>query len=119
VAASGNYAVVATNDKSCKDTSDLYAVKLNTNLFVPNMFSPNGDANNDVLKVYGNQLTTLDFMVFNQWGQKVYESHDLNGAWDGRSNGKPQPVGVYMYTLRVTVAGGEEIQQKGAISLVR
>jgi gliding motility-associated-like protein len=118
-AASGNYAVIATDHKNCKDTSDIYILKLNTNLFVPNMFSPNGDSNNDLLKVYGNQLAALDFMVFNQWGQKVYESHDVNSAWDGRSGGQPQPVGVYMYTLKVVLTSGEVIHKKGAVSLIR
>lgn len=115
----GDYTVAVTDANGCKDTSDMYHIELHTNLFVPNMFSPNGDGSNDVLKVYGNELSQVAFVVYNQWGQKLYETNDLNGAWDGSSKGRPQPVGVYMFTLRATLTSGEVITRKGAISLVR
>jgi gliding motility-associated-like protein len=115
----GSYKVITTDQNGCADTSAVYNLALKGNLFVPNMFSPNGDGNNDVLKVYGNLLEKVDFLVFNQWGQKIYESHDVNGVWDGHSSGQPQPVGVYVYTLKVTLTTGEVMQKKGTVSLVR
>jgi gliding motility-associated-like protein len=88
-------------------------------VFVPNTFTPNGDGKNDVLKVYGNYLKSLNLQVFNQWGQKIYSTTDVNGGWDGTYNGKPQPVGVYIYVLQATLPTGAVINKKGSINLIR
>ena len=88
-------------------------------IFIPNAFTPNGDGLNDVLRVYSNVIRQMRFVVFNQWGEKIFESNDQNTAWDGTHQGKPQPSGVYMYVCDITLNTGERIQRKGAINLVR
>ena len=58
---------------------------------VPNVFSPNGDGENDVYKLYGDSDPCYDFMtvtIYNRWGQKVFESNDPVFEWDGTRNGK-------------------------------
>jgi len=88
-------------------------------VFIPNAFTPNGDGLNDQLRVYSNVIRQMRFVVFNQWGEKIFESFDQNNAWDGTHKGKPQPSGVYMYVCDITLNTGERIQRKGAINLVR
>lgn len=88
-------------------------------VYIPNSFTPNGDGRNDVLRVYSNVIRSLKFVVFNQWGEKVYESSDQNMAWDGTYRGKPQPSGVYIYVSEIILNTGEKIERKGAINLVR
>ncbi|MDA3616894.1 gliding motility-associated C-terminal domain-containing protein, partial [Polluticaenibacter yanchengensis] len=88
-------------------------------VFVPNSFTPNGDGTNDVLKVYGNEIKTLRFLVFNQWGQKVFETTNVQGGWDGKQDGKLQPSGVYMYVATIGLLSGEEITKKGSVNLIR
>jgi len=88
-------------------------------VYIPNAFTPNGDGLNDVLRVYGNTIRQMRFMVFNQWGEKIFESTSQTVAWDGSHSGKPQPSGVYMYVCDITLNTGEKIQRKGAINLVR
>ena len=88
-------------------------------VFVPNLFSPNGDGVNDVLMVYGNTIATLELHIFNYWGQEVFQSKDLRQGWDGRMNGKPQPSGVYVYTLTVKLQNGATVKRKGNITLIR
>ncbi len=88
-------------------------------VFVPNSFTPNGDGNNDLIKVYATGIRTLKFMIFNQWGQKVYEGTDPQGGWNGKQNGKDAPMGVYMYTATVVLHNGAEINKKGSINLIR
>ncbi len=58
-------------------------------------------------------------MVFNQWGEKLFETADQNRGWDGTHSGKPQPSGVYMYVCRMILADGTRIDKKGAINLIR
>lgn len=88
-------------------------------LFVPNAFSPNGDGKNDLLFVRGTQIRSLQFILFNQWGEKVFETTQQNAGWDGRVNGKAQPVGVYVYALKAILADGTVIQKKGSVTLIR
>ena len=88
-------------------------------VYIPNSFTPNGDGRNDVLRVYSNVIRSLKMVIFNQWGEKVYESTDQNMAWDGTYKGKPQPSGVYIYVAEVIINTGEKISRKGSINLVR
>src|SRR5206468_3554921 len=88
-------------------------------VYIPNTFTPNGDGLNDQLKVYSNVIRQMKFAVFNQWGEKIFESEAQSVAWDGTQKGKPQPSGVYMYVCDITLTNGTRIQRKGAINLVR
>ena len=58
-------------------------------------------------------------MIFNQWGQKIFESSSQQDGWDGTFNGKQQPVGVYVYALTMTMMDGTVENKKGTISLIR
>lgn len=88
-------------------------------IYVPNTFTPNADGKNDLLKVYGNYIKAMNFQVFNQWGEKIFETQDVNGGWDGTSKGKLQPVGVYIYTLTVEIQNGTTVNKKGSVNLIR
>lgn len=88
-------------------------------VYIPNTFTPNNDGLNDQLRVYSNVVREMRFMIFNQWGEKIFESRSQSVAWDGTHNGKPQPSGVYMYVCDMLLADGSRIQRKGSINLVR
>jgi gliding motility-associated-like protein len=92
---------------------------LTDGIFVPNTFTPNGNGQNDVFKVYSNVMKSVHWMVFNQWGEKVFETTEIQGTWDGNFKGKPQPVGVYVYVVAATLADGTKVTQKGSFNLVR
>lgn len=88
-------------------------------IFVPNTFTPNGDGRNDIVRVYGNYIKSLNFQIYNQWGEKVFETNDINGGWNGLYKNKPQPVGVYIYVLRVENTNGEIVNKRGSINLIK
>jgi len=90
-------------------------------LFVPSAFSPNGDGQNDVLFVYARAgcLTGLSFMVFDRWGEKVFESSDPAQGWDGSFAAKPLSTGVYVYRLEAEMADGTKRSASGNVSLLR
>ncbi len=95
------------------------AITVTDQVFVPNVFTPNGDGKNDVLLVFSNITQSLHFQVFNQWGEKVFETDDKSIGWTGTYKGKPQPSGVYVYTLKLVTTAGLVIDRKGSVTLVR
>jgi gliding motility-associated-like protein len=88
-------------------------------IFIPNVFTPNGDGKNDQLKVYGNSIASLNMCIFNQFGQLIFETKDMNQGWNGTHKGKPQPSGVYTYVVKVVQLNGETIIRNGAVNIVR
>ena len=96
--------LVIQNDLGCADTLKKQVTKLQScYITVPNAFSPNGDGKNDYLyPLNAFSATNLQFMVYNRFGQLLFESHDFSQKWDGTIHGKPQPAGAYIWTLRYT-----------------
>jgi gliding motility-associated-like protein len=88
-------------------------------VYVPNLFSPNGDGVNDVLMVYGNTIATLELHIYNSWGQEVFVSKDQRQGWTGIMNGKLQPAGVYVYIVVVKLQNGSTVNKKGNVTLIR
>lgn len=88
-------------------------------VFVPNAFTPNGDGQNDLLFVRSSVVTDVFFVVYNRWGEPVFESNSLDRGWDGRFRGKELPPDVYGYLLRVRCLGGQELRKKGNVTLIR
>jgi gliding motility-associated-like protein len=95
------------------------AQTVNDQIFIPNTFTPNGNGKNDVFKVYATIAKSLHLMVFNQWGEKVFDTTDPNGEWNGTYKGKPAPIGVYVYVASMVLMDGTKITQKGSFNLIR
>jgi gliding motility-associated-like protein len=92
---------------------------LGNNIYVPNLFSPNGDGVNDIEYVYGTAIAQLEFRIYNHWGQLVFTSKDQRQGWDGTMSGVKQPVGVYVYIVKATMQDGSVIIKKGNVTLMR
>jgi gliding motility-associated-like protein len=113
---------VTPNMNSCAGTAKTYIITIKPlakDVFVPNVFSPNGDGKNDVLLVYGNYIEKLDMRIFNQWGQQVATVNSPSKGWNGTQGGKAQPVGVYVYELQAVLSDGRSVKLKGYITLLR
>lgn len=92
-----------------------------TNIFIPNVFTPNEDQLNDIVYVRADSLFSLNFKIFDRWGAKVFETEDQNTGWDGY-DGKGQKLnaGIYFYQLLYkTEEEGAEQLKKGDINLIR
>ncbi len=91
--------------------------------FLPNAFTPNFDDKNDGFKGKGVTWTLQDFemLIFNRWGEQIFQTNDPNEAWNGRKNnsGQPSPNGVYVYLVTLTDGRGEQHEYKGYATLVR
>lgn len=98
----------------------------NTQIFVPNAFSPNQDGINDFLDVYADQSVELikDLVIYNRWGVKVFERTDFEPneqhyGWDGTINGELAPPGVYFFSLEYVLINGHEGKKMGEFTLFR
>jgi gliding motility-associated-like protein len=104
----------------CRDTvCDSLYVNFVDLIGVPNAFSPNGDGVNDIVFVEGKGIISLDFRIFNRWGQQVYYGTDQKNGWDGTYKGESQPMEVYTYTVDATLINKDHVKLKGNITLLR
>jgi len=102
-------------DTICKQVSALVVPAVD----VPNAFTPqSGDINSKVF-VKGFGIAKMKFIIWNRWGQKVFETNDKDIGWDGKFNGALQPMDVYAYTLDVEFFDGKTAKRKGDITLIR
>lgn len=92
---------------------------LSDQIFFPNTFTPNNNGQNDKFKLYSNVVQTMRLIIFNQWGEKVFETNDIRGEWDGYYKGKPQPIGVYVYAASLVLTDGTNVVKKGSFNLLR
>lgn len=88
-------------------------------IYVPNAFTPNGDSNNDRIYVHGNFISHLDFVIYNRWGEKVFETNSLNVGWDGTYKGMPVDPAVFVYYLEAICEDGQQYFEKGNITVIR
>ncbi|MCW5906779.1 MAG: gliding motility-associated C-terminal domain-containing protein [Chitinophagales bacterium] len=124
----GNYLYRVTvtthpHDLDCTNDIDIPVTVIpNYDVFIPNVFTPNGDGVNDVFEFFGNKaaIKQLNILVFNRTGEKVFESNDLNFKWDGTYKGTLQPPGVYVYHMKlVFMDNHSENGYKGSVTLLR
>jgi gliding motility-associated-like protein len=89
-------------------------------LYIPNAFTPNGDGVNDAFEVFGDKVNWqyADIRIYDRWGEKVFESNDLDFKWDGYYKGAVTE-GVYVYTLSLAYTDGTARSAKGSITLIR
>jgi len=124
--APGEYYVTANDFHNCSDkdtvlikpgTEDCYI----THIYVPNIFSPDdkGNPENEYLRVYGKGIKSIDFKIFDRWGNEVFHTTDINLGWDGTYKGEPALTGDYTYILKVSYTKKPDDIIKGHIYLIR
>ena len=88
--------------------------------YVPNAFTPNGDGQNDIFRAISvGFANTTYFRVFNRNGLLVFETNQYLKGWDGTYNGKPQPNGIYVWTVAGTDKDFKRVELKGTVNLLR
>jgi len=88
-------------------------------IYVPNAFTPNGDGRNDLFKVFGDPIDEMELIIYDRWGEKVFESKQKEDGWDGSFRGKALAPDVYAYYVRVRCFNGQEYITKGNVTLIR
>jgi len=88
-------------------------------LTIPNAFSPNGDGVNDVFRAVSNTaLDNFTLIIYNRWGDQVFQSNDINDAWDGSFKDEMQEIGTYVYVLQYQFVDDRPKLKRGNVTLV-
>ncbi len=121
------YVVTVATDFGCKN-SDSVTIHLycdQSQIFMPNSFTPNGDGQNDVFYPRGKGVSTIRaFRIYNRWGELLFERtgidiNDASNAWDGSYKGATPRPDVYVYVVDAVCATGEPINIKGDVTIIR
>lgn len=123
---SGQYNIVVKDGGNCKTTVQT-DVPRDCGLFIPTVFSPNGDGNNDYFTFFGDATKVdkvLDFKVFNRWGNLLFNDetvqiNNINSGWDGKFRGQLVESGIYVFYLKVQFKDGTTLEEKGDVTLLR
>jgi gliding motility-associated-like protein len=120
----GTYTVLLIAQKgNCMDTvTRVITVELPSKLEVPNIFTPNGDGSNDVFFLKVANISEIHAIIFDRWGNKVYETSSSTGniVWDGKNlSGKECAAGVYFYIITGDGKDDKHYEQKGNVSIYR
>jgi gliding motility-associated-like protein len=88
-------------------------------VFVPTAFSPNGDNQNDIFYVRGKCIKEISILVFDRWGERVFESNKVADGWNGTYNGKPCGSGAFAYSIQGTLLDGIHFSKTGTVLLLK
>ncbi len=107
-----NYNSIATID----DGSCVYPTPVVT---APNVFTPNGDNDNDLFVLSHINTVDIQLVIVNRWGNVMYEGSGPNPVWDGKEGNNEAVEGTYFYKFIATGYSGEEVTGHGFVELIR
>jgi gliding motility-associated-like protein len=120
------YQLVVRSSNGCILRDNLTVlVEKRLRIFAPNVFSPNGDNQNDYFQLYyAQEVERINYLrIFNRWGELVFEvenpSNDETSGWDGSHKGQPAPVGVYVFVAEAMLRSGTKELLRGSLTLLR
>ena len=116
-----SYRVNVSSSLGCQatDTVNVWVVN-QTELFLPNAFTPNGDGKNDVLRPIAVGYKSINyFKVFDRFGQCVFKSQSVSDGWDGTFKGQNAELGTYFWELSFIDISGKTSVKKGDVTLIR
>ena len=117
--------VKVSDEYGCQSEDSVIIQVSEFNWFVPQAFTPNNDGANDMLHVYGNGIKSMNFKLFNKWGQLVFETKkwhtQLNRSegWNGVFEGNIQHNQTFGWMLHFEDINGQKYQEKGTVTLIR
>jgi gliding motility-associated-like protein len=89
-------------------------------IYVPTAFTPDGDGNNDILKVIVRGLKEFKhFTLYNRWGEQIFTTKDPKKGWNGMIDGKQQATGVFVWMVEATGTDDKVIKLRGTTMLIR
>ena len=117
----GNDTIVKYDTDYWMDATPIRISISTSKLDFPNAFSPNGDGMNDIYRAKTDYQSIVEFkaVIYNRWGQKLYEWSNPAGGWDGTYKGNPVKQGVYYVQVTAKGADGRRFNIKKDVNLLR
>ncbi|MFZ4058612.1 MAG: gliding motility-associated C-terminal domain-containing protein [Ferruginibacter sp.] len=118
----GQYIVTGQYSNGCnsKDTLMILSKQCLEGISFPNAFSPNNDGLNDWYKpISFESIQYYKLTIYNRWGNKVFETNDIQKGWDGKINGIEQNAGAYSFTCQYQFIGKNMLQNNDTFLLLR
>ncbi|MBI3512172.1 MAG: PKD domain-containing protein [Bacteroidetes bacterium] len=119
----GTYNIIQTvyNSYGCSDVDTVQVeVTPENRFFIPNTFTPNGDGLNDIFMPVILGAEGYHFMIFDRWGELIFETRDTNVGWDGRYKGNKCQEDVYVWKVDYVNVVDESSQKLiGHVNLIR
>lgn len=110
----------SNSDGSCEYIGDVYEVTVGeSQLLVPNAFSPNGDGVNDEWKVAYRSLLSFNCWIFDRQGHQICHLSSPEQGWDGKIGGRTVESGVFFYVIEATGTNGKKFKKSGDINIVK
>ena len=114
---------LTSNVNGCIATDEVIVVANCGFIIIPNVFTPNGDSDNEEFVIFNFGIPEYEIKIYNRWGDLMFESTNSNKHWDGQQNSIPAAEGTYYYTLIANDANGnsliQESQKSGTLQLLR
>jgi gliding motility-associated-like protein len=123
----GMYSVSMVSPAGCQGKDSVY-VRITSELppmclYIPNAFTPNGDELNDTFKaIAACPIRDFKMLIFNRWGEELYEAYDISQGWDGTKNGVKLPGDAYVYKITYresNIHDGPERMATGVVILLK
>ncbi len=114
--------MIAMNIHGCTDTAtNCLIIDPVFTLYIPDAFTPNGNARNDVFMAKGQYIKTFEMYIFDRWGMELFHSNDINNGWDGKVKGGSVVAqeDTYVYKILVTDTKKKQHTYIGAVSLIK
>jgi gliding motility-associated-like protein len=116
------YTLTVASAGACASVSDTISIVVYTTgseFFMPNAFTPNGDGKDDVFRIPPQvNFALTNFEIFDRWGNKVFETSDIDQGWDGKYKGSPADIATYIYVITGNDLNGK-VFHKGTVVLIR
>jgi len=112
------YTVTATDQNGCR-SSDFVTVFYDITIYVPNTFTPDHDEFNQTFMMYGGNINEFHMMIFDRWGELIFETYDMKYGWDGTYNGLICQDGTYIWKIELGDAFGKKKELVGHVNLIR
>ncbi len=121
VTQAGTYFVtISAGGCQLKDTVQITELNCSATVIVPNVFTPNGDGANDFFyPIIVGEYTNPELIIYNRWGEPLFQDDSFTPGWDGKTNGVESPEGVYYWVIKFTDSSGVTIEKSGNLSLFR
>lgn len=113
--------LVVSDANGCKDSlTKIILLEEAVNFFMPNIFTPNGDSINETFSIVATGISSFQMLIFNRWGEVVYQSDDIYQGWNGKNKfGQLCSSGVYSVVVSYTIASsGKSEKRNGHVTLI-